>query len=60
MWQVLLGYSDGIRLWINGFFLDEEARVIIVCWMKLLKASSHSETSIVGELSVPPISSILM
>jgi len=45
---------------MNGFFLDEEARVMIVCWMKLFKASSHSETLIVGELSVPPISGILM
>ncbi len=45
---------------MNGFFLDEETRVIIVCWMKLVKANSHSEALIVGELSVPPISGILM
>jgi len=45
---------------MNGFFLDEEARVIIVHWMKLFKASSNSEISIVDELIVPPISGILM
>jgi len=39
-------------------FLDEEAR--IVCWRKLFKARLYSETSIVGELIVPPISGILM
>ena len=39
-------------------FLDEEAR--FVCWGKLFKARLHSETLIVGELIVPPISGILM
>jgi len=28
---IIVVIPDGTLLWINGFFLDEEARVVIVC-----------------------------